>query len=1119
MNKRALFLFLGIVVIFALTLFFNINAFCVEQDLKVSVDTLDFGHAGITKQVYLTNKGTDSLSWSTRTDAPWLSVEPASGRIESPQSFPADAQYYFSYMWPRLPQPWYFDGLRSVGIDHEGSIYVGDGGRYSIRKFNKYEEFLFDVGSDDYERDDYLPYAYHIAFDSRNNLYVTIPFQEPGMIKKFGKNGNFIKKITKKVDGQEVSYTPWDIAIDSQDNIYTTDYWQKCVDKFDKDGNYLKSWGRKWLGGEELGDGEFYDLMGIVIDSENFVYIADNHYTRIQKFDSEGNFIKMWGFKRDNPRRKWGEAEGGQWGEVFAIDSQDIIYVGHEHSFGMGKFDTNGNNIGREILYPSPADDSHVGGHYYLNDAAVDEKGNIYLCSPNPMVIKYDPQGNIIAKWKDYSEEDGMFSQPWAMAINKRGDVYVYDSSFRMQIFDSEGNFVTKWDFSSEEFPPDLSEARYVEKIAFDSLNNVFLLSYASDYPIFKFDVNGNFISKNSYEQFGYISALAIDSRDNLYIGGGNSETEGVFLLKLDRNGNVIKEWDNRDVEESSKINVTGLIIDSQDNLYIFGHNPQTGDGRALKFSPNGDLIRQWQYPDVFASWGPCSSLAIDSDDNIYTAFLSSVKKFDSDGQLLISWGEENIGYGYSEGDLSLAEAIAIGPQDRVYVAEERNNRIQVFSQAAMPVTVSLDRTNLQSRSGLATLSFYNDSEPSAPPLGVQVIAKTELPLKLLPIGNKIIDENRLLRFTVLSNDPANEGLTFSATNLPPGATFDPTTRIFSWKPNYSQAGSYLVTFTVSDGLLSDSETITITVNNVNTALPGVGSISPASGSSGADQPVAFITTYSDADGWGDIRYGYLLVNTAVNGKNCFYGYYNQNTNKLYLRNDDNTAWIPSGGYTPGSSNVIENSYAKLDYSQTTVSGSGNKLTVKWSVIFKSSFVGVQVKNTRLKVVDDAGAYNGWTQKGTWLVGANSTPSVGTITPSSGSSPANTAVNFTTTYSDPNGWRDIQQTRLLINTKVNGTNCFYGYYNQNQNKLYLRNNANTTWLGGFAPGSSNVIQNSYVKLNCAQTTVSGSGNTLTVRWNITFKPAFKGQKNTYLYIKDDSNAYDGWKKKGTWEVK
>jgi hypothetical protein len=73
------------------------------------------------------------------------------------------------------------------------------------------------------------------------------------------------------------------------------------------------------------------------------------------------------------------------------------------------------------------------------------------------------------------------------------------------------------------------------------------------------------------------------------------------------------------------------------------------------------------------------------------------------------------------------------------------------------------------------------------------------------------------------------------------------------------------------------------------------------------------------------------------------------------------------GGYAPGQSHVIENSYAKLDCSATTVSGAGEDLVINWAVTFKQSFEGS--KNLYLKVNDLCGSSVDYTQKGTWSVG------------------------------------------------------------------------------------------------------------------------------------------------------
>lgn len=114
----------------------------------------------------------------------------------------------------------------------------------------------------------------------------------------------------------------------------------------------------------------------------------------------------------------------------------------------------------------------------------------------------------------------------------------------------------------------------------------------------------------------------------------------------------------------------------------------------------------------------------------------------------------------------------------------------------------------------------------------------------LSAIGTKSVSENTLLSFVLAATDPDGTTPTFSATGLPIGATL--TGNTFSWKPTYTQAGTYAVTFTASDGALTASETITIVVANVN-APPVIATI----GNKTVNENVAltFAVTASDVDG------------------------------------------------------------------------------------------------------------------------------------------------------------------------------------------------------------------------------------------------------------------------------
>ncbi|MFH1371109.1 MAG: putative Ig domain-containing protein, partial [Planctomycetota bacterium] len=108
-------------------------------------------------------------------------------------------------------------------------------------------------------------------------------------------------------------------------------------------------------------------------------------------------------------------------------------------------------------------------------------------------------------------------------------------------------------------------------------------------------------------------------------------------------------------------------------------------------------------------------------------------------------------------------------------------------------------------------------------------ISNVNRPPVLASIGSKTTNVNALLSFTVSATDPDGDTITYSAQNLPSGATF--ANRVFTWTPNSNQSGSYQVTFTVSDGALQDSETVTITVLAADTTAPKTSNLSPAADS------------------------------------------------------------------------------------------------------------------------------------------------------------------------------------------------------------------------------------------------------------------------------------------------
>jgi hypothetical protein len=117
------------------------------------------------------------------------------------------------------------------------------------------------------------------------------------------------------------------------------------------------------------------------------------------------------------------------------------------------------------------------------------------------------------------------------------------------------------------------------------------------------------------------------------------------------------------------------------------------------------------------------------------------------------------------------------------------------------------------------------------------------------PIGNQVVYETVNLNLIITASDPDGDSLTISATGLPTGATFVDNldgTAVFDFTPDYDQSGDYNITFKAFDGILVDSEMVTVSVLNTNRD-PVLDPIGPQALSEGGS--LNLIITSSDADG------------------------------------------------------------------------------------------------------------------------------------------------------------------------------------------------------------------------------------------------------------------------------
>lgn len=163
-------------------------------------------------------------------------------------------------------------------------------------------------------------------------------------------------------------------------------------------------------------------------------------------------------------------------------------------------------------------------------------------------------------------------------------------------------------------------------------------------------------------------------------------------------------------------------------------------------------------------------------------------------------------------------------------------------------LTVSFNPTTGTNESGIITI-HSNASNGAAFP--VNVSGSGNAAPTLAPIGDKSAPAFVPLNFSAVgtdNGDQVDDILTYSVgPALPPGATFNTTTGAFSWTPSDTDAGSYPLDFCVSDGSLSDCESIVITVTaNNNPPVADAGGPYTA----GANQNIQFNGSgSSDPDG------------------------------------------------------------------------------------------------------------------------------------------------------------------------------------------------------------------------------------------------------------------------------
>jgi hypothetical protein len=143
-------------------------------------------------------------------------------------------------------------------------------------------------------------------------------------------------------------------------------------------------------------------------------------------------------------------------------------------------------------------------------------------------------------------------------------------------------------------------------------------------------------------------------------------------------------------------------------------------------------------------------------------------------------------------------------------------------------------------------------------------------------------------------------------------------------------------------------------------------------------------------------------------------------------------------------------------------------------------------------------------------------PSAVSVSPSSGSGLSQA---FSFQFSDPQGYNDLSLMWFGFSSSVFAANGCKVQYTPHAKTLYLQDDTGTSLLGPVTPGVAGTVSNSQCTVNAGTSSVSASGNTLTVKLAITFKSAFAGLQTAYMYAIDLSGLQtSGWQSRGGWTV-
>ena len=184
---------------------------------------------------------------------------------------------------------------------------------------------------------------------------------------------------------------PTDIAWLPDGTFFISDgYTNTRVVKFDKDGKFLMTWGKKGNSGSETRPSYMNTVHGIAIDNNRRVYVGDRANSRIQIFDENGKYLDEWG----DIRRPY----------YIYMSRDQHLWVSDGTTQKFLKF-----NLDGKLLYDWGTFGAFPGGNWGVHQFSVDSEGNLYTADVHVgRMQKYKPKpgadpAKLIGSWRELS--------------------------------------------------------------------------------------------------------------------------------------------------------------------------------------------------------------------------------------------------------------------------------------------------------------------------------------------------------------------------------------------------------------------------------------------------------------------------------------------------------------------------------------------------------------------------------------------------------------------------------------------------------------------------------------------------------------------------------------------